>query len=164
MGGGADAPLDVRGGVSEKKTPIVCDDRGLKAKSKFQYLQYSAPPSKSQPFRAASDAHLRLVVSRDTAARLGGGRRPAASVAGHPSPREGVMSARTMAEALDFARFEAIEQYADLAASYWRSVAEAASRGEGLTVEVHCKQIAAVTRAAFSTVKELGSGEKAFAA
>lgn len=74
------------------------------------------------------------------------------------------MSARTMAEALDFARFEAIEQYADLAASYWRSVAEAASRGEGLTVEVHCKQIAAVTRAAFSTVKELGSGEKALAA
>ena len=65
MGGGADAPLDVRGGVSEKKTPIVCDDRGLKAKSKFQYLQYSAPPSKSQPFRAALDAHLRLVVSRD---------------------------------------------------------------------------------------------------
>jgi hypothetical protein len=73
------------------------------------------------------------------------------------------MTARTTADALDFARFDAIEQYADLAASYWRSVAEAASRGEGLTIEVHCKQIAAVTREAFATVKEL-AGEKAAAA
>jgi sorbitol-specific phosphotransferase system component IIA len=74
------------------------------------------------------------------------------------------MTARSTADALDFARFDAIEQYADLAASYWRSVAEAASRGEGLTIEVHCKQIAAVTREAFATVRELGSSEKATAA
>jgi hypothetical protein len=59
-------------------------------------------------------------------------------------------------EALDFARFEAIAELADLAASYWRSIAEAALRGEHLTLEVHCRQVAAVTRETFATVKALG--------
>jgi hypothetical protein len=53
-------------------------------------------------------------------------------------------------------RYDAIVELADLAASYWRSVAEAAFRGEQLTIEVHCRQIAAVTREAFSTVKAIG--------
>jgi hypothetical protein len=41
-------------------------------------------------------------------------------------------------------------------ASYWRSIAEAALRGEQLTLEVHCRQVAAVTRETFATVKALG--------
>jgi hypothetical protein len=67
------------------------------------------------------------------------------------------MSAPTLASALDPARFDAIAEFADLAASYWRSIAEAASRGERLTVETHCRQVAAVTRETFATVKTLGS-------
>ena len=74
------------------------------------------------------------------------------------------MSTHAATHPLDFTRFDAIEQYADLAASYWRSVAEAASRGECLTIEVHCKQIAAVTREAFATVRELESGREGKAA
>lgn len=65
---------------------------------------------------------------------------------------------KDLASALDFVRFDAIEQYADLAASYWRSIAEAASRREGLTIEGRCRQVAAVTREAFQTVKTLTSG------
>ena len=65
------------------------------------------------------------------------------------------MSAPQIA-ALDLARFEAIAELADLAASYWRSIAEAALRGEQLTLEVHCRQVAAVTRETFATVKALG--------
>jgi hypothetical protein len=64
------------------------------------------------------------------------------------------MSAPQIA-ALDLARFEAIAELADLAASYWRSIAEAALRGEQLTLEVHCRQVAAVTRETFATVKAL---------
>jgi hypothetical protein len=61
--------------------------------------------------------------------------------------------------ALDFARYDAIEEMADLAASLWRSIAEAAARGDRLTLEVHCKQVAAVTREAFATVKTLAAPE-----
>jgi hypothetical protein len=67
----------------------------------------------------------------------------------------GMTSAPPIA-ALDFARLEAIAELADLAASYWRSIAEAALRGEQLTLEVHCRQVAAVTRETFATVKALG--------
>ena len=42
--------------------------------------------------------------------------------------------APTIASALDHARFDAIAELADLAASYWRSIAEAAVRGEKLTL------------------------------
>jgi hypothetical protein len=70
-----------------------------------------------------------------------------------PIPRE------TIADALDVGRFERLAELAELAASYWRSVALAADRGEALTVTVHCKQAAAVTREAFALAKTLGSSE-----
>ena len=72
------------------------------------------------------------------------------------------MNAHTpVSAALDSVRFDAIAEMADLAASYWLSVREAAERGERLTIEVHCKQVAAVTREAFATVKALGAEEPA---
>jgi hypothetical protein len=68
-----------------------------------------------------------------------------------PSPR--------IADALDYGRLIAIVEMADLAGSYWHSAALAAERGDRLTLETHCRQIAAVTKEAFSTVKALGSAE-----
>jgi len=62
----------------------------------------------------------------------------------------------SLADVCDESRFGNIEELADLAASYWRSVAEAAFRSGRLIVEVHCRQVALVTRAAFQTVKQLG--------
>jgi hypothetical protein len=59
--------------------------------------------------------------------------------------------------ALDYSRFDQIAELAEKAASYWHSVALAADRAERLTIEVHCRQVAAVTREAFATVKALGS-------
>jgi hypothetical protein len=52
-----------------------------------------------------------------------------------------------------------IARLADLAASYWHSVALAADRGEVLTVIIHCKQIVATTKTALAVVKELDSGD-----
>jgi hypothetical protein len=67
-----------------------------------------------------------------------------------PAPsKEAVLVARNLC-------LEAVVEMADLAASYWRSAAEAAYRGDQLTLEVHCRQIAAVTRHAFAAVKTLG--------
>jgi hypothetical protein len=67
-----------------------------------------------------------------------------------PAPsKEAVVAARDLC-------LEAVVEMADLAASYWRSAAEAAYRGDQLTLEVHCRQIAAVTRHAFAAVKTLG--------
>jgi hypothetical protein len=63
----------------------------------------------------------------------------------------------SLASVDDDARLARVEELADLAASFWRSVAEAAYRGDQLTVEVHCRQVALVTRAAFQTVKQLGA-------
>jgi hypothetical protein len=65
-------------------------------------------------------------------------------------------SQAAIAGALDFARFDAIAEFANLTSSYWRSIEEAALRSERLTVETHCRQVAAVTREAFATVKTLG--------
>jgi hypothetical protein len=62
-----------------------------------------------------------------------------------------------LAAVCDDDRFAAIEEFADKGASFWRSIAEAAYRGDRLTVEVHCRQVAAVTRAAFQIVKTLGA-------
>lgn len=59
----------------------------------------------------------------------------------------------------DDLQFEAIEETADLLASYWRSIAEAAFRRERLTIEVHCRQVAKGTRLAFETVKELSANQ-----
>jgi hypothetical protein len=64
------------------------------------------------------------------------------------------------AEACDNDRFAAIEELADQAASFWRSIAEAAFRGDRLTVTVHCRQVALVTRAAFSVAKSLGAEDR----
>jgi hypothetical protein len=71
----------------------------------------------------------------------------------------GPVARETIADALDVGRFERLAVLAELAASYWRSVALAADRGETLTVTVHCKQAAAVTREAFALAKTLGSSE-----
>lgn len=66
-------------------------------------------------------------------------------------------AARTVACSLDLVRFNAIAEFANLASSYWRSIEEAATRGEALTLHVHCRQVSAVTKEAFATVKMLGS-------
>jgi hypothetical protein len=60
---------------------------------------------------------------------------------------------------LDAVRLDEIARLAELAASYWRSIALAADRGNRLTVVTHCRQVAAVTREAFAIVKTLGSDE-----
>ena len=62
-------------------------------------------------------------------------------------------------EALDFDRFAEIARLAELASSYWCSIALAAGRGDVLTARVHCHQVAGVTREAFALVKTLGSPE-----
>jgi hypothetical protein len=59
--------------------------------------------------------------------------------------------------ACDDLRFAEIIGLAERAASYWHSIALAAERGERLTIEVHCRQAAAVTREAFTIVKTLGA-------
>ena len=64
---------------------------------------------------------------------------------------------QSLAAVCDDDRFTRIEELADQAASFWRSIAEAAYRGDRLTVEVHCRQVAAVTRTAFQVVKTLGA-------
>ena len=74
-----------------------------------------------------------------------------------PVPEKQPTSGQNLTIALDSLRFDAVVEFADLAASYWRSAAEAALRGDRTTLEVHCRQLAAVTREAFQTVKELGS-------
>jgi hypothetical protein len=68
-------------------------------------------------------------------------------------------AAPSLADAIDYVRYDEIAELAERAASYWNSIALAADRGELLTVTVHCKQVAAVTKEAFATVKELGSQE-----
>lgn len=74
-----------------------------------------------------------------------------------PNPAEAAHSRQRVAQAVDALRYEAIEDMATLAASCWRSVAEAAFRHERKLVEHHCRQAANVTREAFSTAKSLGS-------
>jgi hypothetical protein len=60
---------------------------------------------------------------------------------------------------LDFCRYDEIARLAELAASYWKSIALAADRGDALTVVTHCRQVVAVTREAFALVKQLGSAQ-----
>ena len=74
-------------------------------------------------------------------------------MAAGPVPRE------TIVNALDVARLDELARLAELAASYWHSVALAADRGDDLTVTVHCKQVAVVTRGAFALARTLGSSE-----
>jgi hypothetical protein len=51
-------------------------------------------------------------------------------------------------------------ELAGRAASLWDSVAGAAFRGDLRTMEVHCQQIAAVSKEAFRTVNELRESTK----
>lgn len=62
-------------------------------------------------------------------------------------------------DALDVVRFEALEEMAALAGSYWISIQLAAERREPAVINVHCRQVAAVTKEAFRVVKTLGLGE-----
>jgi hypothetical protein len=59
---------------------------------------------------------------------------------------------------LNFIRLDEIGRLAELAASYWRSVALAADRGDLLTIAVHIKQVVAVTKSAVTVVGELDIG------
>jgi hypothetical protein len=68
-----------------------------------------------------------------------------------------VSPSQTIASVYDADRFAAIEDFADKAASYWRSIAEAAYRGDLRTIETHCRHVRVLTLAASSTVKGLGA-------
>jgi hypothetical protein len=63
----------------------------------------------------------------------------------------------TLTVVLDYGRFDAIAELAERAASYWHSIALAADRGDRLTLETHCRQVALVTREIFAIVKGLGN-------
>jgi hypothetical protein len=66
--------------------------------------------------------------------------------------------AYALAEAccVNFATYDQIARLAELAASYWKSTALAADRGDAPTVVTHCRQVALVTRDVFALVKSLG--------
>lgn len=67
----------------------------------------------------------------------------------------------TVADALDPLLFDEIEQLADKAASYWRSIAEASFRGDAMTVGVHLRQVRLVTFHVHEIVKQFGRGSEA---
>lgn len=73
------------------------------------------------------------------------------------APAADAKASASVVGALDYVRLDAIAELAHLAASYWISIREAADRGERPTIDVHCRQVAAVTREAFAIVKSLGS-------
>jgi hypothetical protein len=68
---------------------------------------------------------------------------------------------RAEADPLNFACFDEIARLAELASPYWCSTALAADRCDALTVVVHCRQVAVVSREAFAIVKALGNTEAA---
>lgn len=73
---------------------------------------------------------------------------------------EGPVSRETsLADALDVARLDELARAAELAASYWHSVALAADRGDVHTVILHCHQLSFTTRAAFKLARTLGQAE-----
>jgi hypothetical protein len=59
---------------------------------------------------------------------------------------------------LNLVRLDEIGRLADLAASYWHSVALAADRGDLITIGVHIRQVVAVTKSALTVVGELDVG------
>jgi hypothetical protein len=63
----------------------------------------------------------------------------------------------TIADAMDTLLFDEIEQLADKAASYWRSIAEAGVRGETMTIAVHLRQVRLVTFHVHEIVKQFGA-------
>jgi hypothetical protein len=64
---------------------------------------------------------------------------------------------QTIADVLDQMTADHVIEIADRAASLWRSVAEAAWRGDIGVMRLHCRQISTVTREAFASVRELGT-------
>jgi hypothetical protein len=68
---------------------------------------------------------------------------------------------QTVAVVADDLRLEMIVETSELAASYARSAAEAAWRGDRLTLGVHLRQLRLATIACLKTFNELGAeGEK----
>jgi hypothetical protein len=74
------------------------------------------------------------------------------------------MSILTLSNAVDPLLFDEIEQLADRASSYWRSIAEAAARGEVMTVAVHLRQARLVAFHVHELVKQFGGSQEARAA
>jgi hypothetical protein len=66
-------------------------------------------------------------------------------------------SSPLVAEDPDAERFESLELFAEKARSLWLSVGEASFRSDREALAVHCRQIAALTKGVFVTVKALGS-------
>jgi hypothetical protein len=64
--------------------------------------------------------------------------------------------AARLVDALDDLRFESLEELAETAQSYWRSIAECAQRREPIATILHLKQASAVTRDAFQICTRLG--------
>ena len=58
-------------------------------------------------------------------------------------------------DALDHVHLEEIARLSDLASSYCKSLPLAASRGDKLTLAVHCREAAPVIREALTLVQEL---------
>ena len=79
----------------------------------------------------------------------------------NPSPV--ALPRQTVASVCDDLRLEAIFEAMELAGSYARSAAEAAWRGERLTLGVHLRQLRLATIAALQTFNELAAdaGENA---
>jgi hypothetical protein len=71
-----------------------------------------------------------------------------------PSPLKALAS---VAEALDYACTDTIAELANFASSYWRSIAEAAIRGDHLTIAVHLRQVGAINREVKALVETLGT-------
>jgi hypothetical protein len=65
---------------------------------------------------------------------------------------------QTVNDVIDQMRADFIIEFAARAESLWRSVADAAFRGELLTMRVHCRQISSISREVFRTVRELSAG------
>ena len=59
------------------------------------------------------------------------------------------------ADALVTVRLDELARLSALAASYWHSIELAADRGDSLTVAVHLRQVAAITRTAFEVGRDL---------
>lgn len=93
--------------------------------------------------------------------QLGGSIGPRATK-NHDEPQRPAPSA-IADKAVDSLRFELIEETCDLVASYMRSAAEAAFRGDRLTLGVHLKQGRLAFITGLKTYNELSpeSGEKA---
>jgi hypothetical protein len=60
-------------------------------------------------------------------------------------------------ELIDYVRADTIAELADFASSYWRSISEAARRGDRLTIEVHLRQVGAINREVKALVETLGT-------